>query len=87
MLVRSCLLTLACLAALAGAPPPPNLSKPINYVSWANKHYDTVGEALLWTIERELGEDFTPEVKDAWVAFYTLLARIMKEAAEAEAAA
>ncbi len=52
-----------------------------------DKHYDTVGEALLWTIERELGEDFTPEVKDAWVAFYTLLARIMKEAAEAEAAA
>ena len=52
-----------------------------------DKHYDTVGEALLWTVERELGEDFTPEVNDAWVAFYTLLARIMKEVAEAEAAA
>ena len=28
-------------------------------------HYDTVGEALLWTLEQGLGEGFTPEVKDS----------------------
>ena len=50
------------------------------------KHYDSVGEALLWTLEQGLGEDYTPEVNDAWVAVYTLLAGIMKDAAEAEAA-
>ncbi len=47
------------------------------------KHYDSVGAALLWTLEQGLGEDYTPEVNDAWVAVYTLLAGIMKEAAEA----
>src|SRR5262249_28238363 len=31
-----------------------------------HEHYDTVGAALLWTLEQGLGEDFTPEVKEAW---------------------
>ena len=44
-------------------------------------HYDTVGAALLWTLEAGLGRDFTPEVKGAWTAVYTLLATTMKEAA------
>ena len=44
-------------------------------------HYDTVGEALLWTLERGLGDAFTPEVKNAWVAAYSLLAGTMKDAA------
>lgn len=44
-------------------------------------HYDTVATALLWTLEQGLGPDFTPEVKDAWVAVYTVLATTMKEAA------
>jgi hemoglobin-like flavoprotein len=46
-----------------------------------DKHYDTVGEALLWTLQVGLGRGFTPEVKDAWVAVYTLLATTMKDAA------
>jgi len=46
-----------------------------------DKHYDTVAEALLWTLEAGLGRAFTPEVKDAWVAVYTLLATTMKDAA------
>ena len=37
-------------------------------------HYDTVGAALLWTLEQGLGDAFTPEVKEAWTAIYTLLA-------------
>jgi hemoglobin-like flavoprotein len=44
-------------------------------------HYDTVGAALLWTLEAGLGRNFTPEVKEAWTAVYGLLATTMKEAA------
>ena len=46
-----------------------------------DRHYDTVAEALLWTLEAGLGRAFTPEVKAAWVAVYTLLATTMKDAA------
>jgi hemoglobin-like flavoprotein len=46
-----------------------------------DQHYDTVGTALLWTLEKGLGEAFTAEVKEAWTAVYTLLATTMKEAA------
>ncbi len=46
-----------------------------------DEHYDTVAEALLWTLAKGLGESFTDEVKDAWVAVYMLLAGTMKEAA------
>ena len=48
----------------------------------ADKHYDTVGAALLWTLEKGLGSAFTPEVKDAWIAVYGLLAGTMKNAAK-----
>lgn len=48
------------------------------------KHYNTVGAALLWTLEQGLGEAFTPEVKEAWVAVYTLMASTMQEAAAVE---
>jgi hemoglobin-like flavoprotein len=48
----------------------------------ADAHYDTVGEALLWTLEKGLGNAFTPEVKDAWIAVYGLLAGTMKNAAK-----
>lgn len=44
-------------------------------------HYDTVGAALLWTLEQGLGEAFTPQVKAAWAEAYTLLADTMKQAA------
>lgn len=46
-----------------------------------NEHYDTVGTALIWTLEQHFGEDFTPEIKQAWIEAYNLLAKIMKEAA------
>jgi hemoglobin-like flavoprotein len=51
-----------------------------------NAHYDTVATALLWTLGQGLGDDFTPEVKAALVAAYTLLATTM-QAAAAEAGA
>jgi hemoglobin-like flavoprotein len=47
--------------------------------------YDTVGAALIWTLEQGLGEKFTPEVREAWTVVYTILADTMKNAA-AEAA-
>jgi hemoglobin-like flavoprotein len=44
-------------------------------------HYDTVGTALLWTLEQGLGNAFTREVQEAWSATYTVLADTMKAAA------
>jgi hemoglobin-like flavoprotein len=40
------------------------------------EQYDTVGQALIWTLEQGLGADFTPEVKEAWTKVYTLLASV-----------
>jgi nitric oxide dioxygenase len=51
------------------------------------EHYDTVGAALLWTLERGLGAGFTPDVKDAWSTVYTTVAGVMKDAAYAPFAA
>ena len=46
-------------------------------------HYETVGGALLWTLDKGLGAEFTPEVKAAWTSVYTLLASTMKAAVPA----
>jgi hemoglobin-like flavoprotein len=43
-------------------------------------HYAPVGAALLWTLEKGLGPDFTPEVKAAWTETYTALAGVMTAA-------
>ncbi len=47
-----------------------------------DEHYDTVGKALLWTLEQGLGDAFTLEAKDAWTAVYGTLAATMKQAAK-----
>ena len=49
------------------------------------KHYDTVGSALIWTLRKGLGEDFTPETEAAWAEVYTTLAGVMKDAQAAAA--
>lgn len=50
-------------------------------------HYDTVGQALLWTLEQGLGAAFTPAVRNAWAETYALVASVMQRASrEAEAA-
>jgi len=46
-----------------------------------DEHYGTVGEALIWTLGQGLGDDFTEEVREAWVAAYGVLASTMKDAA------
>jgi hemoglobin-like flavoprotein len=50
-------------------------------------HYETVGAALLWTLEKGLGAAFTPEMKNAWATVYGLLATVMKDAARMDTAA
>jgi hemoglobin-like flavoprotein len=35
-------------------------------------HYETVAEALLWTLAQGLGPAFTEEVAEAWGAAYTV---------------
>ena len=46
-----------------------------------DKHYEPVGAALLWTLEKGLGPDFTPTLKSAWTDAYMTLAGVMKSAA------
>jgi nitric oxide dioxygenase len=40
-------------------------------------HYDAVGAALLWTLERGLGADWTRETAAAWTSAYTMLSEFM----------
>lgn len=48
--------------------------------------YDKVGASLLRTLEKGLGDAFTPEVKEAWTTAYGTLSTVMKDAAYAEPA-
>ena len=41
------------------------------------EHYPVVGSALLSTLEKGLGEAWTPEVADAWTAAYGTLSGFM----------
>jgi hemoglobin-like flavoprotein len=41
------------------------------------EHYASVGAALLWTLEQELGSGFTPDVREAWATAYGLLSSAM----------
>jgi hemoglobin-like flavoprotein len=52
-----------------------------------DKHYETVGAALLWTLEKGLGQAFTPDVREAWTTVYGVLASTMANAAASELAA
>lgn len=45
-----------------------------------DQDYDTVAAALLWTLEKNLGADFTPEVRKSWTEVYLLVAGLMKAA-------
>jgi len=43
-----------------------------------DSQYDTVGAALLWTLEQGLGSGWTPEVKTAWSCAYAFVADVMR---------
>jgi hemoglobin-like flavoprotein len=51
-----------------------------------DEHYDTVRSALLWTLQQELGDEFSPSVAAAWADVYDRLAGVMKAAAASAAA-
>jgi hemoglobin-like flavoprotein len=46
-----------------------------------DEHYDKVGEALLWTLEKVFGGAFTGEVRNAWATLYGMVADVMRKAA------
>ncbi|NOQ63837.1 MAG: hemin receptor [Methyloprofundus sp.] len=45
------------------------------------EHYAIVGDTLLWTLEQGLGEGFTEETKRTWTKAYTVIAKVMTDAA------
>ena len=49
------------------------------HVSYGAKreHYPVVGAALLWTLEKGLGDGWTGEIADAWTAAYGTLSGFM----------
>ena len=51
----------------------------IRHVSYGAKaeHYPVVGAALLWTLEKGLGDAWTPDVADAWTTAYGTLSGFM----------
>jgi len=40
-------------------------------------HYSIVGEALLWTLEKGLAENWNEETRGAWIECYTILSNAM----------
>ena len=51
-----------------------------------DKHYDSVGSALLWTLERGFGAAFTHDVREAWTLAYGFVAGTMRRAAATQQA-
>jgi len=51
----------------------------VRHVSYGARaeHYPVVGAALLWTLEKGLGEAWTPDVAAAWSAAYGTLSGFM----------
>lgn len=47
-------------------------SKHIKY-GVQNEHFPIVGEGLLDALAKALGDEFTPEVKDAWTGVYGII--------------
>jgi len=45
-------------------------------------HYKAVGDALIWTLERGLADQFTADVERAWVRVYLLVAATMQAGAD-----
>ncbi|MCG8443206.1 MAG: globin domain-containing protein, partial [Caulobacterales bacterium] len=49
--------------------------------------YETVGAALLWTLEQGLGELWSADLAEAWTAAYGALSTVMIAAADEDRAA
>ncbi len=46
-----------------------------------DRHYDSVGAALLWTLEQGLGDQWSATTASAWRDAYGLLAGVMRDSA------
>lgn len=59
----------------------------IRHVAWGVQpaHYEQVGQALLWTLRKGLGDAATPEVMTGWAEAYGELSGAMKAAAYGDA--
>lgn len=42
-------------------------------------HYDILWEALIWSLDRALNEEFSPEMAAAWNVVYQAIADVMKD--------
>lgn len=47
-----------------------------------DQSYQTVGQALLWTLGQGLGDEFTEDVEAAWTTTYVTLSTVMLDAAK-----
>jgi hemoglobin-like flavoprotein len=49
-------------------------------------HFDAVGDALVFTLAQVLGQEFSPEIRAAWVSAYAEVSAVMMRAGDVEAA-
>lgn len=42
-----------------------------------NAHYDAVGSALIWTLQKGLGAHWNDELAEAWITCYQIIAHTM----------
>lgn len=58
----------------------------IRHVNYGVKerHYAVVGHALIWTLMKGLGEDWNPEMKEAWTNCYDYFSQSMIQAVSAK---
>ncbi len=47
-------------------------------------HYAYISDSFIWTLEKVLKDEFTPEIKQAWLDTYSLMSAAMIEAAQQE---
>lgn len=43
-----------------------------------DRHFDSVGDALLWAMTDVLGDGFTPDLRDAWAQAYAMVSSVMR---------
>jgi len=56
------------------------LGKRHTHYGVADRHFDSVGNALLLAFADTLGDAFSPELREAWAAAYAFLSSVMRRA-------
>lgn len=47
-----------------------------------SRHFDAVGDALIWALRDAIGDAFTPDVQHAWGDAYAVVASVMRRPLE-----